>query len=98
MTDGIKTSQAQKILDAVALVAFVDPLHPLHDAGKKYLSSLITDAGVFIPSTSIIELDLVLKGAEFKFRERKEIFDLLIQVIPVSESASPNVVCYEQGN
>ena len=60
----------------------MDPKHPMHDKGKKLVESLATEPDVYLPTTSIIELDLVLKGAEFKFRQRKEIFGLLKQVIP----------------
>ncbi|MFI5421921.1 MAG: hypothetical protein ACHQ1H_13210, partial [Nitrososphaerales archaeon] len=67
MTDG--KGQVQTILDTVGLVAFVDPRHVLHLDGKKHVEALTTEPDVFVPSTSIIELDLVLKGAEFKFRQ-----------------------------
>ena len=82
LTGPLPISKVQRILDTVALVTFVDPKHPLHQAGKKHVESLGTEAGVFVPSTSIIELDLVFKGAEFRFQQRREIFGLLSQVIP----------------
>jgi predicted nucleic acid-binding protein len=72
----------QRILDTVVLVSFVDPKHPLHKGGKKYVESLATEPDVFLPSISIIELDFVFKAAEFKFQQRKEIFAILRQVIP----------------
>jgi len=78
----LPVSPVKRILDTVVLVAFVDPKHPLHEAGRKHVESLAKEPGVFLPSTSIIELDLVFKGAEFKPSQRKEIFVLLRQVIP----------------
>ncbi len=76
-------SKVQRILDTVALVAFVDPKHPLHQRGKKHVESLGAETGgVFVPSTSIVELDLVFKGAEFRSEQRSEIFGLLRRVIP----------------
>jgi hypothetical protein len=78
----LPVAPVQRILDTMVLVSFVDPKHPLHPAGKKHVESLVTEPDVFLPSTSLIELDLVFKGAEFKFQQRKEIFALLKQVIP----------------
>jgi predicted nucleic acid-binding protein len=81
-TTRLPVAPVQRILDTVVLVSFVDPKHPLHHTGKKHVESLATEPDVFLPSTSILELDLVFKGAEFKFQQRKEIFALLRQVIP----------------
>lgn len=77
-----KSLRVHKMLDTVALVAFVDPKHPLHTTAKKHVESLTTEPEVFLPSTVLLELDLVLKGTEFKPHQRKEIFELLRKVIP----------------
>jgi predicted nucleic acid-binding protein len=75
-------SSVRKVVDTVALVAFVDTKHPMHATAKKHVESLSSESDVFLPSTSLLELDLVLKGSEFKLEQRKDIFGLLAQVIP----------------
>ena len=81
-TGRLLESPIRRILDTVVLVAFVEPKHLLHQVGKKYIEALTTEPDVFLPSTSLIELDLVFKSEELNFRQRKEIFGLLSQVIP----------------
>ncbi|HYB04336.1 MAG TPA: PIN domain-containing protein [Nitrososphaerales archaeon] len=81
-TTRLPVAPVQRILDTVVLVSFVDSRHPLHQAGKKHVESLATEPDVFLPSTAIIELDLVFKGARFKYQQRREIYELLRQVIP----------------
>ena len=83
LTGPLPMSQVQRILDTVALVGFLWIQSIRFTRRARSTSNLSEQKPVlYVPSTSIVEVDLVFKGAEFRFQQRKEIFGLLSQVIP----------------
>lgn len=71
-----------RILDTVALVSFLDGSHPLHSEAVKHVRAVTEDDETFIPSTVLIELDVVMKNNQFSFTERRASFEELAKVLP----------------
>jgi len=71
-----------KIIDTVVLIASFDPQHPLYGTAVKHLQSVVLSDDVYVPSTILLECDLVLKGRGFSQEERSTIFEKLANIIP----------------
>jgi predicted nucleic acid-binding protein len=74
-----------RILDTVALVSFIEQEHPLHARSEEHIKQITTTEEVYVPSVTLQELDLVMKGRGFTFEERQQIFAELLKVIPVEK-------------
>jgi predicted nucleic acid-binding protein len=59
-----------------------------HLKASKYLNRVDQDEETFVPLTSLIEFDLVLKGRDYTFNQRKDMFDWLANFVPETKIVS----------
>jgi len=77
-----------KIIDTMVLIAYINPLDARREKAAKHIINLSKGLGIFVPSASLIELDLELKAHNVSDEAREAIYFRLIRLIP-AESIFP---------
>jgi predicted nucleic acid-binding protein len=72
-----------KLLDTVVLVAAANPENEAHGKATRYLDFLGNDAqDTFLPMTTLIEFDLVMKGRKYSPGQRRAVLSWLSYLLP----------------
>ncbi|MDG6926248.1 MAG: PIN domain-containing protein [Nitrososphaerota archaeon] len=72
-----------RLLDTVALIAYLNPKDREHKRSKEYFEELnLEDSDIFIPNTSLIEADLLMKIRGYDFSEREVSWRALESRVP----------------
>lgn len=71
-----------KIVDTVVLIAYINPLDARCEKVTKHVTSLGEESDIFVPSASLVELDLELKTHNVSDEEREAIYSRLARLIP----------------
>lgn len=74
-----------QLADTIVLVGSLNTASAYHSRASKYLNLIATDQETFVPAVNLIELDLVMKGRNYTFDQRRDAFDLLSDFIPESK-------------
>ena len=61
-----------KLLDTVVLVGALNPEDEHHRKASAHLQSLAENHAVMVPSTTLIELDLLMKARDYNEEERRQ--------------------------
>ncbi len=69
-----------KIVDTIYLIAYLTPIHRLHNKTKAIIENLGEDT--VVSQASLIELDLLMKSRGFNSFERIATWNLLDKLIP----------------
>jgi predicted nucleic acid-binding protein len=70
-----------QILDTIVLVGSMNTQSEYHSKASKHLNLVNEDAETFVPLTTLIEFDLVMKGRNYTFNQRKNAFDWLTNFV-----------------
>jgi predicted nucleic acid-binding protein len=71
-----------KLLDTIVLIAVANPESEAHDRAVEYLDSLGNRAeDTFLPMTTLIEFDLVMKGRKYTSGQRRTVFSWLSHLV-----------------
>jgi hypothetical protein len=73
-----------QLLDTIVFVASLNEKSDYFKKATRHLNLVIESAEeeAFVPLTSLIEFDLVPKGRNYTFNQRKDIFDWLTNFVP----------------
>jgi len=77
-----------RLIDTMVLVGALNPKDSLHQEAFGHLDTVKRDLETFLPLTSAVEFDLVIKGRGFTAKEREDALNWLAYTIP-----SDKVVC-----
>jgi predicted nucleic-acid-binding protein len=81
-----------KLIDTVALVGFLNPDDKAHARASEHMVSVSAGNDVFVPASTLVEVDLVMKIRGYTETERKTSWTALESAIPteklISNSAS----------
>lgn len=70
----------------------INPGNSNHDLSFRYLGLVGEDEETFVPLTSVIEFDLVMKGRKYTSSQRKDAFGWLAHMVPSVKIAFNSVV------
>lgn len=71
-----------QLADTIVLVGSINSQSEHHAEAKKYLDLVGKDQTTFVPLVNLIEFDLVMKGRNYTYNQRKDAFDWLSSFIP----------------
>ncbi|MEM2985145.1 MAG: hypothetical protein QXL24_07980 [Candidatus Jordarchaeaceae archaeon] len=71
-----------KTIDAMVIIATLDPKHPLYREAIKHLASIPHSEDIYVPSAVLLECDLVMKNRGVSRKDRAELFEKLSTIIP----------------
>jgi predicted nucleic acid-binding protein len=71
-----------QLLDTIVLVGSLNVESEHHSPASSHLSLLNKDAETFVPLTTLLEFDLVLKSRNYTFNQRRDAFDWLSNFVP----------------
>lgn len=74
-----------QITDTIVFVGAINPDNKHHAVAKRYLEGIADDLETFVPSVTLIEFDLVMKGRKYTRYQRNDAFDWLSSFIPDSK-------------
>jgi predicted nucleic-acid-binding protein len=81
-----------KLIDTVAVVGFLNPDDRVHQRASEHMVSVSSGNDVFVPASTLVEADLVMKIRGYTEVERKTSWTALESAIPaeklISNSAS----------
>ncbi len=60
-----------KLIDTVAIIGFLNPKDKAHKRSVEHISKITSDDDVFVPMTSLVEADLVMKVRGYNYSERE---------------------------
>jgi predicted nucleic-acid-binding protein len=93
-----------KLIDTVALIGFLNPDDKVHRRASEHIATVSTGNDVFVPASTLLETDLVLKIRGYTEAERRTSWAALESSIPaeklLSNSASSlrgAVILQEEG-
>lgn len=75
-----------RLLDTVVFVGALNPLDQHHRAATRHLASLISDPDVFVPTSTLLELDLLFKARGYTTEERYQTWLELTPKIPAEKT------------
>jgi len=78
----------RRLIDTVVLVGAINPKDHLHHDARRHLEEVSHDPETFLPVSTSIEFDLVLKGRSYTFVERENALDWLASSIPSDKVTS----------
>lgn len=81
-----------QLADTVVLVAAINPGNANHDLAFRYLTLIGKDDETFVPLTSVIEFDLVMKGRKYTSSQRRDAFGWLSHMVPSVKIAFNSVL------
>lgn len=73
-----------QILDTVVLIAYLDPKDPRYEKANEYVLDIGLKQDLFVPSATLLELDLELKAHGVRDETRVIIHSKLARLIPQS--------------
>ena len=81
-----------KLLDTMVLVSAMNPANKHHKIGMSYLATLQSTEDTYVPTSSLIEFDLVMRNREYTEGEIAETWTALTpflgeKVVPTTSSA-----------
>ncbi len=71
-----------RILDTVVLIGYINPLDSRNEKATQYMSELLQEDDLLVPSASLMELDLELKTHAVSNKDRIIVFSNLSKIIP----------------
>ena len=80
-----------QLLDTIVLVGSMNTHSEYHSEASKHLNLVNEDAETFVPLTTLIEFDLVMKGRNYTFNQRKDAFDWLTNFVPETKIVPSSV-------
>ena len=80
-----------KLVDTVAIIGFLNPNDRLHARSAEHMRSVSANADIFVPVTSLIEVDLLLKISGYSDSERDISWGAIESQIP-NEKVVPNSI------
>ncbi len=83
------------LIDTVVLVAAINPTNEQHRVASDYLGLVgDEDEDTFVPTTTLLEFDLVMKGRKYTSSQRSAAFSWLSHQVPETRliSNSPNSI------
>ena len=81
-----------QLADTVVLVAAINPGNANHDLAFRYLTLIGKDDETFVPLTSVIEFDLVMKERKYTSSQRIDAFGWLSHMVPSVKIAFNSVL------
>ena len=74
-----------KLIDTVVLIGYLNPKDREHKRSNEHVDSVTSeDSDVFVPNTSLIEADLVMKVRGYTYLEREVSWRALESKVPTS--------------
>ena len=70
-----------KLLDTIVLVSAMNPVHKYHKNGMAHLRALHTDADVHVPTSTLIEFDLVMRNSRYAETDVAETWTALAPLV-----------------
>ena len=74
-----------RIIDTVVLIGYINPLDSRNAKATEYMSELLQEDDLLVPSASLMELDLELKTHAVSNKDRITVFSNLAKIIPSSK-------------
>ena len=71
-----------KLIDTVAIIGFLNPKDRLHGRSLEYVQRVSEDDNIFVPVSSLIEADLLLKISGYSDSERDVSWSAIESEIP----------------
>jgi len=72
-----------RLIDTVVLIGYLNPKDREHKRSKEHISDVISEDGeTFVPNTSLIEADLVMKIRGYTYSEREVSWRTLESKVP----------------
>ncbi len=81
-----------RLIDTVAIVGYLNPKDKTHKRSVEHISRVASDSDVFVPNTSVIEADLVMKIKEYTYPEREISWRALESKIPPTKILANSVL------
>ena len=77
-----------KLIDTVALVGFLNPDDKVHRRASEHIARVSAETEVFVPASTLLETDLVMKVRGYSETERRTSWSALESVIPAEKLIS----------
>lgn len=77
-----------KLIDTVVLVGFLNPEDKVHGRASEHVASVSAGNDVFVPASTLVETDLVMKIRGYTEAERRTSWSALESAIPVEKLIS----------
>jgi predicted nucleic acid-binding protein len=74
-----------QLVDTIALIGAINVESEYHSVASRHLDRVKDDDETYVPLTSLMEFDLVMKGRNYTFNQRKDAFNWLTNFIPQSK-------------
>ncbi len=81
-----------RLIDTVAIVGYLNPKDKAHKRSAEHISRVASDGDVFVPNTSLIEADLVMKINGYTYPERATSWRALESKIPSTKIVASSVL------
>lgn len=81
-----------RLIDTVAIVGFLNPGDKTHKRSVEHMGRVASDGNVFVPDTSIIEADLVMKIKGYTYPDREISWRALENKIPSTKIVANSVL------
>lgn len=81
-----------KLIDTVAIVGYLNPRDKTHKRSIEHIGRVVSDGDVFVPNTSIIETDLVMKIKGYTYPDREISWRALESKIPSTKIVTNSVM------
>jgi len=85
-----------KLIDTVAIVGFLNPKDRLHARSSEHLQRVSSQDDVFVPVSSLIETDFVLKVSGYSDSEREVSWNAIDSQVPSDKIISNSVSSIQQ--